>query len=92
MDENNSPVIFCITIEEETRYYRNDDMSLNDLIQRYSECKRPFIELGETSQRIDTIQFVELEQTLGTTSIEIVPDETELRFTKTRVTMSTKTS
>lgn len=75
MDENNSPVIFCITIEEETRYYRNDDMSLNDLIQRYSECKRPFIELGETSQRIDTIQFVELEQTLGTTSIEIVPDE-----------------
>lgn len=75
MDENNSPVIFCITIEEETRYYRNDDMSLNDFIQRYSECKRPFIELGETSQRIDTIQFVELEQTLGTTSIEIVPDE-----------------
>lgn len=75
MDGNNSPVIFCITIQEETRYYRNDDMSLNDLIQRYSECKRPFIELGETSQRIDTIQFVELEQTLGTTSIEIVPDE-----------------
>ncbi len=75
MDENNSPVIFCIMKEEETRYYRNDDMSLNDLIQRYSECKRPFIELGETSQRIDTIQFVELEQTLGTTSIEIVPDE-----------------
>lgn len=75
MDVNNSPVIFCITIQEETRYYRNDDMSLNDLIQRYSECKRPFIELGETSQRIDTIQFVELEQTLGTTSIEIVPDE-----------------
>lgn len=75
MDGNNSPVIFCITIEEETRYYRNDDMSLNDLIQRYSECKRPFIELGETSQRIDTIQFVELEQTLGTTSIEIVPAE-----------------
>lgn len=75
MDGNNSPVIFCITIQEETRYYRNDDMSLNDLIQRYLECKRPFIELGETSQRIDTIQFVELEQTLGTTSIEIVPDE-----------------
>ena len=45
MDGNNSPVIFCITIQEETRYYRNDDMSLNDLIQRYSECKRPFIEL-----------------------------------------------
>lgn len=70
-----SPVIFSITKEEEIRYYRNDNMNLNDLIKRYSNCERPFIELGETSQRIDTMQFVELEQTVGTTSIEIVPDE-----------------
>lgn len=77
MEENNNPVIFSITKEEEIRYYRNDDMNLNDLIKRYSECERPFIELGETthSQRIGTMDFVELEQTLGTTSIEIVPDE-----------------
>ena len=72
-----SPVIFSITKEEEIRYYRNDYASLNDLIKHYSECERPFIELGETthSQRIDTMQFVKLEQTVGTTSIEIVPDE-----------------
>ena len=69
------PVIFSITKEEEIRYYRNDEMSLNELIKRYSECENPFIELGETSQRIDTIQFAVLEQTFGTTSIEIVPDE-----------------
>lgn len=77
MEEKNNPVIFSITKEEEIRYYRNDDMNLNDLIKRYSECERPFIELGETthSQRIGTMGFVELEQTLGTTSIEIVPDE-----------------
>ena len=77
MEEKNNPVIFSITKEEEIRYYRNDDMNLNDLIKRYSECERPFIELGETthSQRIGTMDFVELEQTLGTTSIEIVPDE-----------------
>lgn len=77
MEEKNNPVIFSITKEEEIRYYRNDGMNLNDLIKRYSECERPFIELGETthSQRIGTMDFVELEQTLGTTSIEIVPDE-----------------
>ena len=65
MANDNSPVIFSITKEEEIRYYRNDEMNLNDLIKHYSECERPFIELGEAthSQRIDTMQFVKLEQT-----------------------------
>jgi len=77
MANDNSPVIFSITKEEEIRYYRNDEMNLNDLIKHYSECERPFIELGEAthSQRIDTMQFVKLEQTLGTNTIDIVPDE-----------------
>ena len=75
-----SPVFFSITKEEEIRYYRNDDMNLNDLIKRYSECERPFVELGATSQRINTVEFAELEQTIGTTSIEIVPDENRVSF------------
>lgn len=74
------PVIFSITKEEEIRYYRNDDMNLNDLIKRYSECERPFVELGATSQRINTVEFAELEQTIGTTAIEIVPDENRVSF------------
>ncbi len=75
-----TPVIFSITKEEEIRYYRNDDMNLNDLIKRYSECERPFVELGATSQRINTVEFAELEQTIGTTAIEIVPDENRVSF------------
>lgn len=75
-----TPVIFSITKEEEIRYYRNDDMNLNDLIKLYSECERPFVELGATSQRINTVEFAELEQTIGTTAIEIVPDENRVSF------------
>ena len=86
MANENSPVIFSITREEEIRYYRNDEMNLNDLIKHYSECERPFIELGEAtqSQRIGTMDFVELEQTLGTTTIDIVPDENRVTVYKNK--------
>ena len=75
-----SPVVFSITIQDETRYYRNDNINLNDLIKRYSECKLPFVELGATSNSISIIEYAELEQTVGTTSIEIVPDENRVSF------------